>query len=399
MNSSRISRVRIPLISLLGILVLLAGCRHLDDVAAERFARMPAADDVVADGSWYTPTVTVKGRARPWVTPVVKQQARAEAQAAKLAAARQLARDYDTLALVVLRDGQLLLEDYAAGIDPTRRFDTQSMHRGLLVLAVLAAIEDGHIPSLDTPAARWLPEWRGVDDPRRLITIGDLLWGQAGLADPPFENRPDSPGMQMFIGPDLRRIALAQPARTARGTIDRSSTLDAQVLGLVLEAATGRSYARYLSKRVWQPAGAADAYVRLDRPHGNTRTFCCIQASARDWARIGQLVLDRGVGANGRALKEESIATMLAPSPLAAAHGMVWAREPVLLVPRSVQAGRTAPELTPFTDDGVYYIGGRGGQRVFVLTRQRAVIVRIGRVRNDFDDGKFINAFIEALQP
>jgi hypothetical protein len=78
---------------------------------------------------------------------------------------------------------------------------------------------------------------------------------------------------------------------------------------------------------------------------------------------------------------------------------MVWSREPVLLVPRSVQEGRAAPVLTPFADDGVFYIGGRGGQRVFVLTRQRAVIVRIGRVRNDFDDGKFVNAFIAALQP
>ena len=394
--------MKTPLVSFVGLagsLMLLVGCSHIDDLASERFARMPPADDVVADGGWYTPTVTVRGQAHRWFTADLEQKARAEMQPPALAAARQLARDYDTLALVVLRDGQVLLEDYAADIDPTRRFDTQSMHRGLLVLAVLAAVEDGHIPSLDTPASRWLSEWRGADDPRRLITVGDLLWGQAGLADPPFENRPESPGMQMFIGPDLRRVALAQPARAARGTIDRSSTLDAQVLGLVLEAATGKKYANYLSRRLWQPAGAADAYVRLDRPRGNTRTFCCIQASARDWARIGQLVLDRGVGVHSRALSEQSIARMFAPSPLSATHGMVWSREPVLLVPRSVQEGRAAPVLTPFADDGVFYIGGRGGQRVFVLTRQRAVIVRIGRVRNDFDDGKFVNAFIEALQP
>ena len=302
----------VSFVGLVGTLMLLVGCSHINDLASERFARMPPADDVVADGGWYTPTVTVRGQAHRWFTADLEQKARAEMQPPALAAARQLARDYDTLALVVLRDGQVLLEDYAAGIDPTRRFDTQSMHRGLLVLAVLAAIEDGHIPSLDTPASRWLPEWRGADDPRRLITVGDLLWGQAGLADPPFENRPESPGMQMFIGPDLRRVALAQPARAARGTIDRSSTLDAQVLGLVLEAATGKKYANYLSRRLWQPAGAADAYVRLDRPRGNTRTFCCIQASARDWARIGQLVLDRGVGVHSRALSEQSIARLFA---------------------------------------------------------------------------------------
>ena len=108
-------------------------------------------------------------------------------------------------------------------------------------------------------------------------------------------------------------------------------------------------------------------------------------------------MLDRGRAGGRQVLAEASIAQLLAPTPLAPAWGMFWLREPVALVPRSVAGDRPLPKPTAFASEGVVYIGGRGGQRVFVLPQQRAVVVRIGRIRNDFDDGAFLNPFIEAL--
>jgi hypothetical protein len=69
----------------------------------------------------------------------------------------------------------------------------------------------------------------------------------------------------------------------------------------------------------------------------------------------------------------------------------------VALVPRSLR-GAPPPVLTAFAEPGVAYIGGRGGQRVYVVPSQRAVVVRIGRIRNDFDDGRFLNPFIDAMR-
>jgi CubicO group peptidase (beta-lactamase class C family) len=381
--------------------LLLAACAtspapregEVDRLAAERFRTQPAQDDVVASPDWYRPRAEVRGAPRPWPTAT----APADERAARFASAVEVARGYDTLALVVVQDGRLVVEDYGPGVGPDFAFDTQSMHRGLLALAVLAAVEQGAIPALDTPASRYLPEWAGAEDPRARITVGDLLRGQSGLADPPFANRVDSPSMLLFIGSDLRRVVLSQPLKSAPGTVHRGVALDAQALGLVLERATGRPYARHLSDRIWKPIGAGTAQVRLDRPGGNTRTFCCIQATARDWARVGQLVLDRGRAGGRQVLAEASIAQLLAPTPLAPAWGMFWLREPVALVPRSVAGDRPLPKPTAFASEGVVYIGGRGGQRVFVLPQQRAVVVRIGRIRNDFDDGAFLNPFIEAL--
>lgn len=159
----------------------------------------------------------------------------------------------------------------------------------------------------------------------------------------------------------------------------------------------GEPYARYLSRRIWKRLGASDAVVQLDREGGNTRTFCCLKSTAQDWARVGELVRTGGSFDGRRILQSTTIKELLAPSPLNAASGMSWLLEPVALVPRSL---RNAPPvaLTPFAEAGVAYIGGRGGQRVYVVPGQDAVVVRIGKIRNDFDDGQFLNPFIDALK-
>lgn len=371
---------------------VLAGCTR--DIVAERFARMPAQDDVVAAGDWYRPTAAVRGAPQPW--PGAGSGGPA-AVSARFAAALALARRYDTLALVVVQDGRIVLEDYAPGFAPEFRFDTQSMHRGLLALVVGAALADGAIDTLDAKAARWVPEWAGAGDPRGQISIRDLLYGVSGLVDPPYENKADSPAMAMFIGTDLRKVALGLQPQTPPGTTYHGATVDGQVLGFVLERATGRAYADYLSARLWKPIGAGDASVRLDRARGNTRTFCCLQASARDWARVGQLVLDRGRVGGRELLPESWIAQLTTATTQNPSVGAYWFVKPVPLIPASVSQAQGPAKPTPFAAPGVAYAGGRGGQRVFVLPAQRAVVVRIGRIRYDFDDGQFANTFISAL--
>jgi CubicO group peptidase (beta-lactamase class C family) len=381
---------RAPALWLAPVLLLaLAGCTR--DLVAERFAKMPAQDDVVAAGDWYTPSVTVRGAPRPW------PGAGAVSADPRFATALALSRRYETLALVVVQDGRIVLEDYAPGIAPERRFDTQSMARGLLALVAGAALADGHLDSLDAKVARWIPEWSAPGDPRGQITVRDLLQGQSGLSEPRYENKIGSPGLAMFIGTDLREVALGQTLQSPPGTKYRASTIDMQVLGLALERATGQSYADYVARRIWQPIGAGDAQVRLDRPRGNTRTFCCFVASARDWARVGQLVLDRGRAGGRQVLPESWITQLMTPAPLNPAVGVYWLIEPTPLLPSNVDMARAPAKPTPFAAQGVAYAGGRGGQRVFVLPAQRAVIVRIGAMRYDFDDGQFANTFISAL--
>ena len=400
-------------------LATLAGCSSASlqreaDIVQERYRSMPAQDDVVAASDWYQPTAIVRGAIehdtslrgqrrddKVFSNPSpISSHRRADGidadalDADIFESSLSIAKAYDTLALVVLYQGNVVLEHHSDTVPTNTRYDTQSMHRGLVSLAVLAAIEDGYIQTLDTPASRWLHEWR--IDSRSEITVRDLLLGQSGLRNPPYENRPESAGLQLFIGTRLRELVTSQPAEVPRATRWRGNALDAQALGLIVETATGKPYASYLSSRLWQPLGAGDAQVQLDREGGNTRTFCCLKASAYDWALVGELVRTRGAPRGQRILKESSIHELLTPSALNRAQGMSWLLEPVALIPRSLNA--STPTLTPFADPEVVYIGGRGGQRVYVLPGQCAVVVRVGRIRNDFDDGRFLNPFIDALK-
>jgi len=365
-----------------------------------RFAAMPTDERVVTDIDWYQPTERVSGALRSVQRrDEIRRFERGATveRISRFASVARAADELDTLALVVLQDGVVAFERYAPGFGPESRFDTQSMHRALVALAVLAAHEDGLLPSLDVPVSNWIREWSVVGDPRALITVRDLLLGRSGLVDPPYSPTLDSPGLALFLGTDLRTLAITQRPDRHRSVASRGSAVEVQLMGLVLETIAGTSYAKFLSRRLWQPSGAADATVRLDRAGGSTRVFCCLQARARDWARIGELVRTEGRPTGEPVLTAETIAMLLAPNPLNRAQGMHWLLEPTTLIPRSQYGDVARPPPTAFASRGIVYAGGRGGQRVYVLPAERAVVVRIGRIRNDFDDGRFLNPIIAAL--
>ena len=369
----------------------LAGCTGSQTVA-ERFAVMPPIDDVVASTSWYRPAEFVRGVRSASGTnadlPAVSPPA------PKWSAAMQGAIRYDSLSVVVRQHGRIVAEWHDAAGGPARRYDSQSMHRGLLALVVGAALADGSLASPTTPIAAYLPEWR--NDPRGRIPIEDLLYGRSGFVDPAFEQKVDNAGLRLFIGTDLEAQLLAfQPVANAQP--GRGGAIESQLLGLILERTTRKSYASYLSEKIWRPIGAGDALVRLDRPGGTTRTLCCLQASARDWARVGQLVLDRGRAGDRQLLGADWIARLAVPGPAIPNMSMYWFVKPTPLAPREFGRDKLPTTPTPFARPDVFYAGGRGGIRVYVIPSLEAVVVRLGKLRYDFDDGQFLNPFLEAL--
>ncbi len=378
-------------VSLLYVALLVAGCTHVQSVG-ERFAAMPPVDDVVTSTAWYRPTAVVRGarqanrsdRMAPQNLPLER----------KWSAAIDGAVRYESLSVVVRQHGRLLAEWHAAAGGPARRYDSQSMHRGLLALVVGAALSDGSLASLATPIAAYIPEWR--NDPRGRITIEDLLYGRSGFVDPAFQQQVDNAGLRLFIGTDLQAQLLAfQPVKNAQP--GRGGAIESQLLGLILERATHQSYAHYLSDRIWRPIGAGDALVRLDRPGGSTRTLCCLQATARDWARVGQLVLDLGRADDRQLIAADWIARLAAPGPAIPNMSIYWFVKPTPLAPREFGREKMPATPTPFARPDVFYAGGRGGIRVYVIPSLDAVVVRLGKLRYDFDDGVFLNPFLEAL--
>jgi CubicO group peptidase (beta-lactamase class C family) len=148
---------------------------------------------------------------------------------------------------------------------------------------------------------------------------------------------------------------------------------DTQILSFVLQSATGVSISDYASEKLWKPLGAEhDAQWSLDHENGDEKAYCCIYSNARDFARIGKLVLHKGVWNGKRIVSQGFMDEMLTPAPLLnegennLTYGYQWwIRE---------QKGHK-----------VYYARGILGQYIFVIPDQNMVIVRLGHERAEKD--------------
>ena len=217
--------------------------------------------------------------------------------AASIDAALGWAERMQSLSLLVWQDGALELEKYWQGRGPDDVSETYSMAKSMLGIAVGRAIADGAIGSVDDAAAQYLAEWRGTR--KEAITIRQLLQMSSGLHherfDYSFRQSPAATGLRTFLGDDLERRALDDyPMEQVPGAVFNYNSINTQVLLAVLERATGRRYADFVSSRLWQPLGAKDAVLWLDRPGGTPRAFSYFVARPRDWLRVGGMLGGQG---------------------------------------------------------------------------------------------------------
>ncbi|MFC7219491.1 serine hydrolase domain-containing protein [Streptomyces polyrhachis] len=209
-----------------------------------------------------------------------------------------------TTGFAVLHRGALVREEYPGRFaSPRARFQLFSLTKSVTSMLVGIALEEGALGSLDDKAAGYLPDLAGsaYDGP----TVGDLLHMSSGVeftedyADPAssfarFERAVSGGG-------SLLEVVRSLPRAARPGTTFTYSTVDSQVLGWVLEAATGTALAQYAHSRLWSRVGAErDAYYFLTR--GRPRTALgggSFNAAVRDLARLG-LVMARGGQLDGR---------------------------------------------------------------------------------------------------
>jgi len=300
-------------------------------------------------------------------------------------------------ALIVWRGGRIQLEHYYEGADETTLTSTQSMHKSVVALLVGIAIADGHIASVDDPVSLYLPEWAG--GPRSAITLRQALWQSSGIDFPTFAFGSLGPMMGLLIGQDMRPIIFEQQAAEPPGARFEYNSINPLVLGLVIENATGRPYAEYLSEALWKPLGAGDAWMQMDSEGGMARSYCCLDAPARGWLRLGLLHLRNGM-ANGRRLVPGAwIAAVRSPAPTNPNYGfLTWlGTEHAELRAYNSRAGLRAYHSEPFAAADVTYFDGFGGQRVYIIPSADMVIVRTGSLATDWDDARLPNLLLAGL--
>jgi CubicO group peptidase (beta-lactamase class C family) len=312
-----------------------------------------------------------------------------------LATAEAYAAKTESVALLVYHRGALRYEKYFPGYGPDFRTDSFSGHKTVMGLLVGAAIADGYIGSVDDPAAKYLPEF--ARDSRKAIRIRDLLQMASGLEVPRF---PGLTSIRLIAGQDLTTTALSLPLEKPPGSDFQYSNVNAELLGIVIQRASGTRYADYLSSRLWSRIGAPAAAVWLDRTGGMPRTFCCIYTSARGWLQVGRLILNKGRYGSNQVLPESWIAAMTTPSPNNSNYGyQIWLGSPPGRERRYNDKTIKAFHSEPFAAPDMIYIDGFGGQRVYIVPSQDLIVVRTGKALQAWDDALLPNAILRGIKP
>jgi CubicO group peptidase (beta-lactamase class C family) len=235
---------------------------------------------------------------------------------------------YDVLSLnrvsglLIIRNGEILFEKYLLGNDEHTRWMSMSVVKSMTATLIGAAIQDGSIESIDDPIVKYLPRFKGSAYDG--VTVRNLLQMTSGVAwnetytDPTSDRRrmleaqiAQQPGAILDLMASLPRAA--EP-----GTVWNYSTGETQVAGALVQAATDKPVAEYLSEKIWSKVGMdSDANWWLESPSGLEVGGSGLSATLRDYARFGLFLLNDGVVNGERVLPEGWIEAASTPKVVA----------------------------------------------------------------------------------
>ncbi len=280
--------------------------------------------------------------------------------------------EWGTVAYVIIQDGRLLFEQYWEDYSPTSHSNSFSMAKSIVSLAIGCAIDEGFIRSIDQPVSDFFPEFPGYKG--KVLTLRHLLTMSAGVDFQEAYSTPFSPTTQLYYGDDLQKVTFGMKEVEEPGVNFLYQSGVTQLLAFVVEKATGESVSTYVSRKLWTPMHAEEnALWSLDRKDGMEKAYCCFNSNARDFARFGQLLLNRGEWDGRRLISASYLDEALTPT---ATLFNVADGEPNKIY------GFQFWQLE-FKGMKVPYMRGILGQYVFVLPEQRAVVVRLGHKRSE----------------
>ncbi len=274
-----------------------------------------------------------------------------------------------TVAFLIIKNDSILSENYYEGYHKDSLSNSFSMAKSMTEALLGKAIKDGHVKMSDK-VIKYLPELKGKY--AQEVTIADLASMSSGSNWIEDYYNPFHITTEAYFSDDLKRLMLEKVRIDHKpGQKFKYLSGDTQLLGMVIAKATGMSLSEYMSKSFWQPMGARKyALWTLDGRGETEKAFCCINSNARDFARFGKLYEHFG-NWNGTqiidtAYVKKSLSPRLESSPY---YGYSW-------------------WLSDYKGKKIAYMRGVLGQYVIIIPEDNLIIVRLGKKRDFFPNGK-----------
>ncbi|MFP2997819.1 serine hydrolase [Spongiivirga sp. MCCC 1A20706] len=268
-----------------------------------------------------------------------------------------------TVAFVIIKNDSIWFEDYNDDFGISSISNSFSMAKSVTSAMMGKAILDGYIKSLDQPVGDFFPQY--AEGLAAKMTVGDLSSMASGLDWVEHYTSPFSVTARAYYDDDLAETILNQKVVLEPGQRVRYKSGSTQLLGMVIEKATGKKMAEYLSESFWKPMGMEkDGLWQVDDEDNRlAKTYCCIGSNARDFARFGKLYKDFGQW-NGKQLLDSAF---VAKS----------------IKPRFEEDDDYGYGFWLLKHQGkdVFYMRGILGQYVMVVPDDNVIVVRLGHQR------------------
>ncbi len=269
-----------------------------------------------------------------------------------------------TKSFLVIKNDSILFEKYYDGHKQTDISNSFSVAKSIVTSMLGKAIMEGKIKSLDQPVSDFFEEYKnGLASE---LTVGDLASMSSGMKWNEKYYSVINITSESYFTDDLRSVILGQEIENKPGKEFRYSSGDTQLLAMIIEKATGTSLSNYLSQKFWDPMGAENlALWQIDSEEsGMEKAYCCIAATARDFARFGKLYIDKGKWGDTEILDSSFVELSLNPvfddSPF---YGYGW-------------------WLYEYEGKKVFTMNGHRGQFVISFPNENIIIVRQGDFNN-----------------
>ncbi|MDF1672532.1 MAG: serine hydrolase [Vicingaceae bacterium] len=275
-------------------------------------------------------------------------------------------------AFVIVKNNKLIHEEYWDEYDADSQTNSFSMAKSYIGLLIGIAIQEGKISSINDPVGNYLPQYK--DSPE--LTIKNLLTMSSGIDFDESYNSPFGHMSKAYYGTDLKELNKDYKVTSTPGkewTYLGGNTI---ILGFILEKVTGQSISEYFSDKIWKKIGAKNnALWTLDKEGGTEKAYCCFYSNARDYAKIGQLLLNHGLWNNERIISENYLNEATCPAYYLKSNG-----KPVDFYGYQIWTAY-------YKDLDIYFFRGILGQYTIMIPEKNIVIVRLGHERST----EFIN--------
>ena len=316
----------------------------------------------------------------------------------------------NTNAFLVIKNDSIIYERFAEKVNANSLHPSFSIAKSYIGTLVGIAVDKGIITSTKDLVIKYLPELEKNDKRFLNLTIQHVLDMTSGLDFDEDKETPFAGIAKLYYGSSLKNQVAKLKMKREPGLFFEYQSINTQLLSAILEKASGEKVSSLLSKYLWKPLGAeSDAIWSLD-DQKTVKSFCCLNATATDFAKLGRLYLKKGNWEGKQIISTKWIKSTTDPDSLIkfGYKNQWWACNNTKYFKDSVGAVQMLKKLklnAPIKkmNNGTYYFKMKSndyraegilGQILYVNPDNNVIIVRLGDYPNK---NLYFNGFIPKI--